>query len=49
MPPTLAALLVQKEEIDSSDTASAMRSYERWIADALEALLRTISPGSERR
>ncbi len=39
---TLAALLAQKEEMDSSDP-QAPRSYERWIADALEALLRTIT------
>ena len=38
----IAALLAQKEELDRRNTAALnMASYERWIADALEALLRT--------
>jgi hypothetical protein len=37
----LASLLAQKEAIDSGDP-QAPRDYERWIADALEALLKTI-------
>ena len=36
----IAALLAQKEKIDSGDKGT---SYERWIADALEALLKTIA------
>ena len=39
----IAALLAQKEELDRRNTdALNMASYDRWIADALEALLRTI-------
>lgn len=37
----ISTLLAQKEDIDSGDP-QAPRSYERWIADALEALLKTI-------
>ena len=38
----IAALLAQKEELDRRNTdALNMASYDRWIADALEALLRT--------
>ena len=38
----IAALLAQKEELDRRNTdALNMASYDRWIADALAALLRT--------
>jgi hypothetical protein len=39
----IADLLAQKEEIDRRNTETlATGAYERWIADALEALLKTI-------
>lgn len=38
----IADLLARKEAIDNNDP-QAPRDYERWIADALEALLRTIA------
>ena len=38
----IAVLPAQKEELDRRNTdALNMASYDRWIADALEALLRT--------
>jgi hypothetical protein len=40
----IAALLAQKEKIDGGDAGT---SYERWIADALEALLKTIAIKSQ--
>jgi len=39
----IAILLAHKEALDQRNTqALNMGSYERWIADALEALLKTI-------
>ena len=44
----IAVLLAQKEELDRRNTdALNMASYDRWIADALEALLKTIAIKSQ--
>ena len=40
----IAALLARKQELDQrNEGALNMASYDRWIADALEALLKTIA------
>ena len=38
----IAKLIIQKKDLERRNTAALnMASYERWIADALAALLRT--------
>ena len=40
----IAALLARKQELDQrNEGALNMLSYDRWVADALEALLKTIA------
>ena len=40
----IAALLARKQELDQrNEGALNMASYDRWVADALEALLKTIA------
>ena len=57
-PEEIAALLAHKAEIDRRNAETLnMGSYERWTADAIEALLKTIeqkavaaeTPATERK